>query len=432
MKSIRIPYYYVFIAIVIAVAAFISVEIYPFQSTANLLVFIVTIMSLVISFIAFIIAMKTYISIDSVNVISQMEGNVLENENYVASLTSLLKEYNMEDSKQVGAKIFRSLTTRFSKESKTAIEFASNLQYFIDLIVFFPSLFQSSDENKEENVKNMEKILQLIDKRKEALLSISTGNMILIEETVKLIKYVISYQQLIHSKEYNVTSSLLEVRGTMLKNSVTQTVYYNYLGLFYNKKAMYVLRKRLGYENEDFFEIDILKDIHQRIHTLEGEEIELYTMYLIESKKAFQKALESCKEDVMWEGFIKYNDARSTFFLQLIQMDYKGTDWLPLMNEAIIARSRLNILIGDILDQDRKSHLQESFIYQEYLARLVKINLQLAQGEDITDTTQRVKHEAPLYKGLENERHIKTVYTKNFDKIRNYQILIEGYLNRIR
>lgn len=59
MKSIRIPYYYKFIAIVIGVAAFISVEIYPFQSTANLLVFIVTIMSLVISFIAFIIAMKT-------------------------------------------------------------------------------------------------------------------------------------------------------------------------------------------------------------------------------------------------------------------------------------------------------------------------------------------------------------------------------------
>ncbi|AYA78070.1 hypothetical protein DOE78_23185 [Bacillus sp. Y1] len=134
----------------------------------------------------------------------------------------------------------------------------------------------------------------------------------------------------------------------------------------------------------------------------------------------------------MWEGFIKYNDARSTFFLQLIQKDYKGTDWLQMMNEAIIARSRLNILIGDILDQDRKSHLQESFIYQEYLARLVKINLQLAQGEVITDTTQRVKYEAPLYKRLENERHIKTIYTKNFDKIRNYQVQIEDYLNRIR
>lgn len=46
--------------------------------------------------------MKTYISIDSVNVISQMEDNVFEIENYLVFLTSLLKEYNMENSKEVG------------------------------------------------------------------------------------------------------------------------------------------------------------------------------------------------------------------------------------------------------------------------------------------------------------------------------------------
>jgi hypothetical protein len=74
-----------------------------------------------------------------------------------------------------------------------------------------------------------------------------------------------------------------------------------------------------------------------------------------------------------------------------------------MLNEAITAKSRLNILIEDILDQEQTSHLQEAFIYQEYLARLVKMNIQLALGDSITDTIQTVKFEAPHYNGLENE-----------------------------
>ncbi|MEH7385782.1 hypothetical protein V7147_10280 [Bacillus sp. JJ1521] len=421
MNRPKFPYPYVLIAIAVGISVVIAIQIYPFKTTADLVVFTITILGLVISFIAFIISMKTYISIDSVNVITQMDGNVLENENYVTSITSLLREYDMERSKDVGDSIFAILENRFSKRSKTAIEFATNLQYFIDVIVFFPFLFNSADENQKQNMDRMNRLLGAIEKRRDALLSISTGNLILIEETVKLIKCVINYQRLINTNEYTITSTLLEVRGTMLKNSVTQTVYYNYLGLFYNKKAMAILRNQLQLGNKDAFEIEVMKKIVKNMDKLSGEQAELYTMYLTESKNAFKKALENCQDDVMWEGFIKYNDARSTFFIQLAQPSYNGADWLEIMNEAITARNRLNILIDDILELDNSSYLQEAFIYQEYLARLVTYNILIATNSHITDTLGKVKYAYPTYNRIQDDRFVKVPITGRFNRIEEYQ-----------
>lgn len=210
--------------------------------------------------------MKTYLSIDSVNVITKMEGNVLENENYVTSFTSLLKQYDMEDPDQVGEEIFKNLEKKFTKQSKTAIEFASSLQYFIDIIVFFPYLFNSKDDTyRSKNIIRMGKLLKLIEKRKNTLVSISTGNLILIEETVKLIRAIINYQKLVDERDM-VDSTLLEVKGTMLKNSVTQTVYYNYLGLYYYRKANHVLRRTISLDSMDVFSIEGLKRITNIFH----------------------------------------------------------------------------------------------------------------------------------------------------------------------
>lgn len=72
---------------------YFSLQIYPIESTADKVIFTVTVVSIVISFFAFIIAMNTYVSIDSVNRVTQMNGTVLENEDYVTSMTGLLTEF---------------------------------------------------------------------------------------------------------------------------------------------------------------------------------------------------------------------------------------------------------------------------------------------------------------------------------------------------
>lgn len=428
MQRPKIPYHYIIITILLLISAGVAIWIYPIETAADMTEFTIVVVGLLISFIAFIISMKTYISIDSVNNITQMEGNVLENENYVTSVTSLLREYNDESSEKVSEKLFSNLETRFTKQSKTAIEFANNLQYFIDIIVFFPYLFNAADEKRTYNMNRMNKLLDLIKKREKALLSISTGNLILIEETVKLIECVINYQKIINTNEYKIASTLLEVRGSMLKNSVTQTVYYNYLGLFYNKKAMAILRNQLGLGMKDTFEIEVMKEVIKKKDKLAGEQAELYTMYLKQSKQAFKKALNNCQDDVMWEGFIKYNDARSTYFLQLADSTYDGTDWKEIMNEAITARNRLNILIDDVLEMKDHSYLQDAFIYQEYLARLVTYNIQIATNSHVTDTLGKVKYAYPTYKGMRNDRFVKIPLPRKFDPIPKYQLQIQNYV----
>jgi len=427
IPKLRFHYPYLLMFVLGITTIIVCYQIFPTEKTVNLVNFTITFLSLVVALIAFIIATQTYISIDSVNVISQMEGNVLENEHYVTSTIALLREYHMESSQEVGDKIFENLENRFRKKPRTAIEFTDHLQYFIDVIVFFPSLFHSKD--KDKYIDRMNKLLDLVDKRKNELLSISTGNSILIKETVNLIKCVMNYQELIHTNEFKIASSLLEVRGSMLKNSVTQTVYYNYLGLFYNKKAMYILRKHFNMEKQDFFDIHVLKDLMKNIDTLNNQDMEMYTMYLLESRNAFKKALDNSKEDIMWQGFIKYNDARSAFFLELVSQEMED-EWKQIMNEAIMTRSKLNILISDTLEYPYQTHLQKAFIYQEYLARLVKINILIAKNDPITDTIGKEKYQPNNYLGLENDPIIKEQYTGEFNKIEDYQNRIKKYLNK--
>ncbi|UXH43230.1 hypothetical protein N5C46_16240 [Rossellomorea vietnamensis] len=421
MKTSRLPYHYISIVIVAVISVYVCLKVYPIKNTADLVLFVTTVGSLVVSFSAFIFAMKTYLSIDSVNVITQMEGNVLENENYVTSFTSLLKQYDMEDPDQVGEEIFKNLEKKFTKQSKTAIEFASSLQYFIDIIVFFPYLFNSKDDTyRSKNIIRMGKLVKLIEKRKNALVSISTGNLILIEETVKLIRAIINYQKLVDERDI-VDSTLLEVKGTMLKNSVTQTVYYNYLGLYYYRKANHVLRRTISLDSMDVFSIEGLKRIHQHISLFSDDERELIQIYLQEAKTCFHKAMDVSEKDIMWEGFILYNEAKSTYLLQLLQGNHEGQNWEAMMNQALTARKRITIFLHDILERDTPSHLQTAFEFENQLAGLVKMNILIAEKKDITDSFNKEKYVYPLYEGLLQSRLIQRPNPGSFKKIEEFQ-----------
>ncbi|MCA1060840.1 hypothetical protein LCL96_18150 [Rossellomorea aquimaris] len=429
MKTSRFPYHYILIAIVAVISVYACLKVYPIKNTADLVLFVTTVGSLVVSFSAFIFAMKTYLSIDSVNVITQMEGNVLENENYVTSFTSLLKQYDMEDPDEVGEEIFKNLERKFTKHSKTAIELASSLQYFIDIIVFFPYLFNSKDEAyRSRNINRMSKLLRLIEKRKNTLISISTGNLILIEETVKLIHAIINYQKLLYERDI-VESTLLEVKGTMLKNSVTQTVYYNYLGLYYYRKANHVLRRTIHLDNLDVFSIEGLKRIHRDISLFSDDDRELFQIYLQEAKTCFHKAMDVSEKDIMWEGFILYNEARTTYLLQLIQEGYEGESWELLMNQALTARKRITIFLHDILEKDTPSHLQMAFEFENQLGGLVKVNILIAENKSVTDLYNKEKYSSPLYEGLLQDTLLQKPNPGRFNKIDKFQ---EDIVNSIR
>ncbi|HDZ33280.1 MAG TPA: hypothetical protein ENH67_10440 [Pseudoalteromonas sp.] len=390
---------YFTILLLVLLSAFLAVWVYDLKEGKDLLSFTISTVSFCIAVLALFITVRTYTSIDSVNNISKMEGNILDNENYVTSLPELINQFKSQDENTLEKEIFDSIEHKLKKESETAVLFADTLQYIIDLIVLFPAVFNASETNKVLYKKRMDTILSEVDRRCEILHSVSKGNSIQITETIKLFKAVVSYQSFVADDNFNIHADLLHVRGPILRNPVTKTIYHNYLGLYYNKKGMHLLRESLNMTSVDILSIDGLELAQKNINTIEPSILEEVSMYLKSAAEQFDKALKVSSEDVMWPGFINYNKARTVYFLALLSNS--ELNWLDILDEAIESRSRLNRLIDEILMIDRSklanivsTHLREFFLYQEELARTVKLNILLSNN------LTRQNNAPILYKGI--------------------------------
>jgi hypothetical protein len=408
--------------VLVLLSACIAVWVYYLNEGKDLLNFTISTVGFCIALLALFIAVRTYTSIDSVNHISKMEGNILDNENYVTSLPELINRYKSKDEKTLDKELFESIEYKLKKESHTAVLFADTLQYMIDLIVLFPAVFNATETDKKSYKKRMDKILSDVDRLRDILQSVSKGNSIQITESIKLFKAVISYQSFVADGNFNIHADLLHVRGPILRNPVTKTIYHNYLGLYYNKKGMHLLRDSLNLGSIDILSIEGLKVVKMKVNTISPSIIEETTMYLRSACEQFDRALKISSEDVMWPSFIKYNKARTLYFLNLFSNS--NASWINILDEAIESRSRLNRLIDDILTTDRTSatkvtntHLRQFFLYQEELARMVKLNLLLAEKTLENNSTEII------YKGINLEGLNKETILSLFMKIESFSTI---------
>lgn len=403
----------------ILLSSCLAVWIYYLNEGKDLLNFAISIVGFCIALLALFISVRTYTSIDSVNNISKMDGNILDNQNYVTSLPEIINQFKSIDENNLDKELFKSIEYKLKNESHTAVDFADTLQYMIDLIVIFPAIFNASNTNKELYKKHMDKILKNLDKRRDILQSISKGNSIQITESIKLFKAVISYQNFVVDGNFNIHADLLYVRGPILCNPVTKTIYHNYLGLYYNKKGMHLLRESLNMGSVDTLSIEGLDMVKSKIISLQPPTREEIIMYLTSACKQFDRALEISREDIMWPGFINYNKSRTLYFLNLLSESEES--WLDIIDNAINARSRLNRLIDEILNFNNsansepiETHLRTFFLYQEELSRLVKLNLMISKKRD------EVNLSPIAYRGLEIKKITKDELKKSFTAIDNF------------
>jgi hypothetical protein len=382
-----------------------------------------------IALLALFIAVRTYTSIDSVNNISKMDGNVLDNERYVTSLPELISQYKSKNEKDLDEELFESIEQKLKRDSNTAVLFADTLQYLADLIVLFPAVFNAANTDKKRYKKRMDRILKNIDRQRDILQSISKGNSIQITETIKLFKAVVSYQSFVANGNFNIHADLLHVRGPILRNPVTKTIYHNYLGLYYNKKGMHLLKESLSMGVRDILSIDGLDVVRSNIDSCSPSVIEEVVMYLRSACEQFDRALEISSEDVMWPGFINYNKARTLYFMNLLSESEES--WIVVMDDAIKSRSRLNRLIDEVLTVNQAgkacvidTHLRQFFLYQEELARVMKLNLMLSDGGDKSKTLPI------LYRGFNIESVKKEELMKLFVNVDCFP-LVTSYQERV-
>lgn len=417
---------YAVIFLLVLLSCCLAIWVYYLKEGKDLLNFTISMVGFCIALLALFIAVRTYTSIDSVNNITKMDGNILDNERYVVSLPELIDKFRSKNEIQLEGELFESIELRLKKYSNTAVLFAETLQYLIDVIVIFPAIFNAVNTDKEYYKKRMDRILTMIDKKRDSLHSVSRGNSIQITESIKLFKAVVAYQKFVADNNFNVHASLLHVRGPILRNSVTRTIYHNYLGLYYNKKGMHLLRESLCTASVDILSVAGLALVGSKVKWLLPSVKADVLMYLWFACDHFDKALEISTEDLMWPGFINYNKSRTLYFINMISDSTEN--WVDAMDAAILYRSRLNVLIDEVLTENRSdtpkvinTHLKHFFTHQEELARLVKLNL------IISDRARGIKKHSMLYRGanidnLQKQQLVELfVNCDSFTKIESYQ-----------
>jgi len=427
MKRTNILYITIFL--IVLFSGCLAIWVYYLKEGKDLLNFTISIVGFCIALLALFIAVRTYASIDSVNNISKMDGNILDNERYVTSLPELINQYKSKNQKDLDEELFESIELKLKRDSNTAVLFADTLQYLVDLIVLFPAVFNAADTDKIRYKNRMDRILKNIDKQRDILQTISKGNSIQITETIKLLKAVVSYQSFVANGNFNIHADLLHVRGPILRNPVTKTIYHNYLGLYYNKKGMHLLKESLNMGSRDILSIDGLDFVRSNIDSCSPSVIEEVVMYLRSACEQFDRALEISSEDVMWPGFINYNKARTLYFMHLLSESKES--WISVMDDAVKSRSRLNRLIDEVLTVNQAgktcvidTHLRQFFLYQEELARVMKLNLMLSDGGSKSKTSPI------LYRGSNIENIKKDELMKLFVNVDSFP-LVTSYQEKV-
>lgn len=230
------------------VAAFSVVLVYSKKSTINDLAnYSVALVSLIISIIALVFALLTYYSIDSVNSISSLEGNILENEHYSISNAGIFQKYmDITNQRELCDLLFDEQKVKLKNESKTNKEFSDCIQRMIDDYCIVGSL-NYDDDNYQSKLSD---IWNLVDRRYKQLKNISNGMQYVIDENIRFIKYLYKVDG------FENAVKIESIAGDLFKNPYTRYLYIDSLGREHVEKVRQYLRKKINAEHNIWFLLD--------------------------------------------------------------------------------------------------------------------------------------------------------------------------------
>lgn len=394
-QSIRSVYFIVILlsvfVVVFSSVVFLKTAKEDHNTLNNLITFVVTILSVVIALLAYHISVKTYVSIDAVNAISRMDGNVMENEHYRTSLLSMMRRFNSKSKDETCDSLLDYLEEQFDEDCiNSGAKLADSIQKMIDIIILFSLVIERKRAKgpASAEIRRIETLIETIEERVDDFEQLSEGSCILLRESVKLLKAV--YEHQCYEAGYHPADSstmLIDVRGVMLKNAISRTIYFNYMGLFFMSKSMKTINRCIAGKAADAFSIDaggLLMDMPC------SSDKGLAVVYLEEALRNFTNAAEHISDELMWNSFIQYNKARAEYLLTMLGA--ACYDWESTLKTAIDYRSKLVAVLDDVLGKEEKTYFQRAFADQLKMAQLMWVRLGMASGkisaydEDLPET----------------------------------------------
>lgn len=332
--------------------------------------YIITFTSFTISVAALIFAAVTYYSIDTVDKISSMEGNLLENEDYSIAYHEEIERFcDIYSSEAFTERLLEMLEPR--QKIKTCMEYSELLQKMIDSLIWFAYI----DDSEQTRMRQNRLYQKLYDIFQMDYSDLSSKIKYLFEENLKLIQSVILYQDSNRKQMYEI-SSLENVRGEMLPNPISRIVYYDYLGLDYRRKAEKVLRdsnpalreKADGSWKIKPFSQEYMEQIW--VNSYEGDK-KHFQVLIERACECFDEASRLAGGNVLWEGYIEYNKARADI-MRFLVFHGDGDDVRQELRElektienVIYARHRVIYLMCSQSDPNGKAPYLDQMFQRE-------------------------------------------------------------------
>ena len=311
-----------------------------------------SVFSIVISVIALVYAMRTYYSIDRVQSINSMEGNVLCNKNYSVAYPENIQYF--EDcftDKEFQEKLFNLL---LYKKSANCKEYTEHIQCVVDNLTWVA--WAKHDKIFYEKCNHL---IAKLNSDKRKFRYINSGLSTLFDENIKLISYVINYQnhRIANSDEI---SRVENIRGKSLETPIAQITFFNYLGLEYMKRARDLLGVKNVYSRKG---MSTVVEKNQKGNYLP---INSYYSALLEvSENSFMKASQIADDDLIWNGYISYNLARVKVMQYLLNNNKFNKCEIEKYIETVLNK-RENILHIIWADNEQSSD-EYSYLHQKFI-----------------------------------------------------------------
>ncbi len=393
----------IIVMIVIICSAGVGVALKP-DNTKEL---VVAVVSLAVALLALYISLRTFYSIDEVNAISRMDGNVMENPRYRPNILRAVFRFPQIDFAETSEALMSHMERLFrDKNKQSGAHLADRVQEVADMLVLVPFFIQTTDQYASGvHLERVSKLLETIRNRVDNFKEVSDGSCKLLEETVSLIDSVFAYQKMTATGESD-PSKLLEIRGSIFINPVTCVLYNNYLGLYFLQRATSLL---CGHQTG--------LSLRQMIECAKNSPTDDKSMALVYASKAshsFKRAKENIGDDMIWTAFVCFNISRAEYMKQLINESFgevTSSDWETYINESIRSWITSNKIIAEHfaskLSPGMVTWIQQALISQENKVRLSKVIFQMTRQEPLTDYNGNkwVEHygditETPFFKNV--------------------------------
>lgn len=302
------------LCIVIAFASFVSaVTLVAIDTDGFVRGDLITISSFIIDLVALIVSLYVFFSIDAVNKVTSMDGNVLENERYSLAYASETRPFAKCQTQEEFAETLFSLLDKAKHKTRSCIDYADNLQLVIDKIIWFAYI------DIEKYQSQWDELFASLNTEREKYVNLSSQLRYLFDENVNLIDQVNICQEALKAAADNKTDylkpTLDDIRGNMLGNPITRIVYNDYLGLQYMLYAQSIVDGSIAVELTDF-STEYLQAVRQASHDGVYTTDKLIDLDVLISKaiRCFEEAEKFSRGNLLWSGYISFNLARMYVF----------------------------------------------------------------------------------------------------------------------